>query len=458
MANDPLEHLKRIQAHLEALRRARQGPNINLSNPNINPAQVKFRAPGGPFFGGPNLPDPLVEWLLGDLPPRMFHDAVNETASHLKIKGYRPGHMPREEGLKILKKRYDKDPMFRIRAGQIWLQGRKKEDDAFRLLGADSARRDPWAVVQRFGFPLAVWLFYFSNGGIFRATALGLLKEVTAKDGRLEEILSEAAKKQPGSEKIWSLPKLSQDDEISRIQNEVEQILAERDRWQAEAQAEKSKREKSETELKVLREEQQKAGHARSAAEQIRKSLEARNQELESRLEELRGAEASLRRLEKQIKELEHDKSRLTRFKEEAEPIRQALTEENEILRRALAERNQTVELMKIFFAADPGYLHPVYQGQVLLLVLAEDPAEYFLTAKEIGLTLLVHNGSSVDGQLEKFLGQAWQVAVLGGESDFPETVKNALRHGPRPPIFLPHLPAPAFGRLLMAAAPRLLE
>lgn len=455
MANDPLEHLKRIQAHLEALRRARQGPNINLSNPNIKPSQVQFRAPGNPFFGGPNLPDPLVEWLLGDLPPRVFHDAVNETASHLKIKGYRPGHMPREEGLKILKKRYDKDPMFRLRAGQIWLQGRKKEDDAFRLLGADLARRDPWAVVQRFGFPLAVWLFYFSNGGIFRSAALALLKEVTAKDGRLEEILAEAAKKQPGSEKIWSLPKLSQDDEISRIQNEVEQILAERDRWHAEFQTEKSKREKVEAELKLLREEQQKSGHARSTAEQTRKALEARNHELESRLEELRGAEASLRRLEKQIKELEHDKAKLARYKDEVEPLRQALSEEKEILRRSLAERDRTIGLMKVFFAAEPAYLSSVYQGQVLLLILADDPAEYFLTAKEIGLTLLVHDGASVDGQLEKFLGQAWQVMVLGDEADFSEAVRKALRGGPRTPVFLPKLPAPAFGRLLMASATR---
>jgi hypothetical protein len=277
---------------------------------------------------------------------------------------------------------------------------------------------------------------------------------VTAKDGKLEEFLSEAAKKQPGSEKIWSLPKISQDEEMSRIQNEVEQILAERDRWQAEAQAEKSKREKAEAELKNLRDEIQRMGNARSAAEQVRKDMEVRNRELEARLAELRDAETSLRRLEKQVKELEHDKSRLLRFKEEAEPLRQGLAQEKYLLQHVLAERERTLGLLTVFFAAEPAPLSLAYQGQILLLVTGLDPAEYFLMAKEIGLTLLVHPGHAADGQLEKFIQQAWRIMVLGNEIDFPEAVRRTLRNSPRPPIFMPILPSPALGRMLMAAMP----
>jgi hypothetical protein len=459
MPNDPLEHLKRIQAHLEALRRARQGqpPNVNLSNPNINPANVQFRAPGGPLFGSPSLPDPLIEWMLQDLPPRTFHDVLNETVSRLKIKGYRPGHVPREEGLKILKKRYEKELPFRMRMNQMWLQSRKKEESAFRLIGPDVIRREPWPVVERFGFPLTIWLMSVSSGGIFRPAAMNILKEVSAKQGRLEEILANAAKAPSAAQdKLWSLPKVSHDDEVSRIQNEVEQILTERDQWQAQAQEEKTKREKLEAELKAARDEQQKSAQARSAAEHARQSAEARLREVEGHLEELKGAETSLRRMEKQLKELEYEKTRLARGAAEWEQSRAALSQEMESLRQALSAREKSLKFLKAFFVSEPGYLSETFQGQALLLILADDPAEYFVTAKEIGLTLLVHDGRSVDAQLEKFLGRAWRVAVLGEEAALSESVWKALRGAGKPVVSLPLMPAPAFGRLLMAAAPLL--
>jgi hypothetical protein len=46
---------------------------------------------------------------------------------------------------------------------------------------------------------------------------------------------------------------------------------------------------------------------------------------------------------------------------------------------------------------------------------------------------------------------------VLGDPSEFNEAVVKELRSSGRSPIFLPKLPAPAFGCLLMAASSRLI-
>src|SRR5262245_47954714 len=117
---DPLDPLKKIQAHLDAIRRAQQFSNP-IPKPPPGSVRFEFTSHGVAIAGPmpPPVPDPLVEWLLEDLPPRAFHDLVTETLTRQKIKGYRPGHVPRDEGLKMLQKRYDKEPPFRAQAGAL---------------------------------------------------------------------------------------------------------------------------------------------------------------------------------------------------------------------------------------------------------------------------------------------------------------------------------------------------
>lgn len=459
MPNDPLDPLKRIQAHLEALRRARGlPPGGPVSGAGVDPSQVRFQWKG-PFAPAPaavSAPDPLVEWLLEDLPPRAFHDLVSETASRLKLKGYRAGHLPRPEGLRLLKKRYDKEPAFRPRCHALWLQGRKKEADAFKLLPAAEVRKDPWPVVERFGFPLALWMFLLSAGGLFRSLALQVLKEVTAKAGRLEELLAQAAqKKDLAADKLWSLPPVSHDEDLSRLQAEVEQILAERDRWQAEARTEKERGDRAQAGVQRLEEEVQKLSRAKSAAEQGRQEWEARARALESHLEKLKDAESALKRLEKQVKEMEHEKSQWPAEKDRLAGAAAEAARERDGLKRRLAERERTLAFLRVLAApGDPPPSGPVYQGEVLLLITAAAPAPFFEAAKRTGLTLLVHDGRSHNAQLDKFLEQAWRVLALGEADTFHEGVWGALRASGKPLVALPPLDAAAFERLIRTAAP----
>lgn len=447
--NDPMDPLKRIQQHLDAIRRMQQ-PHLNISNPRIDASKLTINftgRPGGPAPMAPPLPEPLVDWLLEDLPPRAFHDFVTETVAALKLKGYRPGHVPRPEGLKALKKRYEKDPIFRARAGSAWLQGRKKEDAAFRLLKGPDVRKDPWPVVERFGFPLAVWLFALSGNGVHRAVAAQVLKDVAAKGGDLEKLLAEARQKAPAGEDLWALPAVGHDDELARIQSEVEGILAERDRWQKEASDEKKRREALEAELKALRGESQKAGQARAAADQGRAALEARVREMENHLETLRGAESVIKRLEKQVKEAEHESRRLAGEKDAALGSASALRAERDALKKALVRSERTAAGLRTIAAAAEPPAKPIFQGQVLLLVTALEPASFFESAKRAGLTLLVHDGRAKNAQFDKFAEQAWKILVWGDPDSFQEGVRGALEDASKPVLHLPALPAALAGR-----------
>lgn len=448
--NDPTDPLKRIQQHLDAIRRMQQ-PHLNISNPRIDASKLTINftgRPGGPAPLAPPLPEPLVDWLLEDLPPRAFHDFVTETVAALKLKGYRPGHVPRPDGLKALKKRYEKDPLFRVRAGSAWLQGRQKEDAAFRLLKGPDIRKDPWPVVERFGFPLAVWLFALSGNGVHRPVAAQVLKDAAARGGNLEQLLAEARQKAPAGEDIWGLPAVGHGDELSRIQSEVEGILAERDRWQKEASDEKKRREALEAELKALRGESQKAGQARAAADHGRAALEARVRELENHLEALRGAESIIKKLEKQVKETEHEARRLAGEKEAALGTSGALRAERDALKKALVRNERTVAaLKKIATAPETPPAKPLFQGQVVLLVTGLEPAPFFESAKRAGLTLLVHDGRAKNAPFDKFAEQAWKIVVWGEPESFHEGVRGALEDMTKPVLHLPALSADAAGR-----------
>jgi hypothetical protein len=446
--NDPLDPLKRIQQHLEAIRRMQAPPHFNVPPPRVDASGLTFRPGPGPA----SPPEPLVDWLLEDLPPREFHDLVAETVTAQKLKGYRPGHVPRAEGLKLLKKRHDKDPAFRVRLAAAWLKGRPKEQDAFRLLKPDDLRKDPWPAVERFGFPMAFWLMTLSAGGAFRAVGAQVLKDVAAKGGKLEEVLAEARRKAPAREDIWALPSVGHDEELARIQSEVEGILAERDRWRAEAAEEKKRREALEAEAKSLRGEAQKAGQARSAAGQERAALEDKLHGLEERLGSLRGAESAIKRLEKRVKELEHeDQKRLSALDADREAAR-LLRAERDALKKTLAERERTLAaLKKISALPDAPVSAPFFKGEVVLLVTAQDPAPFFESAKRAGLTLLVHDGRARNAQFDKFVDRAWRVVLWGEEPSFHEGVLGALEPPVKPVLRLPDLPASAADRVWRA-------
>jgi hypothetical protein len=455
MPTDPLDPLKKIQAHLEALRRL-QNAGSPIVPPTIDASGLRIRyqttggAPSVPAAPPlPPVPDPLADWLLADLPPRAFHDLVTETVSREKPKGYRPGHVPRAEGLKLLKRRYDKDGFFRNLVGGRWLLAHKKAEDALRLLKPEDVRRDPWPAVERFGFPTAVWLLLLGLGGVHRAAGVRILKEVSAKEGRLDEILAEASARAPDPEKMWGLPEVSHDEEIARVQAEVEQILAERDRWKSEAESEKARREEAEDGLRLAREEVRRVAQAGSAGGQALKALEGEAAELRARLESLRDAESALKRMEKQIRELEHDRAKLLAGNEAWEAEKKGFAAEREALLAAADEAATAARLLGGVTAPPPHGAaagKTPYRGEVLLLVTPATAAPYFEAAKRLGLTLLVHDGRSRTPPLDHFLRQAWRVLVLGDAGD---AASRAVRDAGRPWARLPLVPAEAFERLL---------
>ncbi|MBI4395801.1 MAG: hypothetical protein HY548_01815 [Elusimicrobia bacterium] len=454
MVQDPLDPIKKIQAHLEALRRVQNFP-VNISNPQIDASglRIQFKGPGGPAPGLPPVPDPLIDWLLEDLPPKTFHDLVIETVAALKIKGYRSEHVPRAEGVKLLKKRYDKEPPFRFRVTSLWMQSRQKEDGAFRLIKADALRRDPWPAIERFGFPVGIWLFVLSQNGAFRQVALNILKEVTSKEGKLSEILEAAARNRTAEqEKIWSLPSLTRNEEMARIQTEAEQAFTERDRWQRQAEEEKRKCGALETDLRQAREENQKLAHARAAADQTFKQLELRAKELETHLEKLRGAESALKQQEKHIKELEHDKAQFTKTLNEFEAARLSLARERDAFAQTNEERESALRLFAKALTS-PVLEKPAFQGQALLLITKAEAAPFFEAAKKAGLTLLVHDGKAHNTQLYRLLERTWRILIWGDFSSFPEGVRNALRNSSKPLDFSPELGPAVFERLLAGAS-----
>lgn len=433
-----MEALRRLQAHLDSLRRAGGAP--------VPP----FPRPLSPFTAPPPVPDPLIDWLLEDLPARDSHDLAEEAAAAQRLKGYRPGHLPRPEGLKLLKRRYEKEPAFRARLGALWLKGRKKEETAFRLLKAEDIRRDPWALVERFGFPASVWLLLLSNGGVLRAVAVQMLKEVTAQAGKLEEVMA----RRPAPGKLWSLPEIPHDQEIDRVRAEIEQVLAERDRWKEEAAAEKSKRERAESALAQAQAEVQKLGPARHAAEEARRAAEARAAELEAHLDKLRGGEAALKRLEKQLRELQHEKTALAAERDELRSSLEALERERTDLRRTLDESGRTLRFLQALLAPGDGPAAS-YKGETLLVVTAAPPAPFFEAAKGAGLTLLIHDGRSLPA-LDRPLEQAWRVILWGDPADFPGGLLEKLRASRKPFAVLPELAPSLFPAFLRRAAPLL--
>ncbi len=456
MANDPLDPLKKIQSHLDALRRVQNIPNVNITTPHadVSNLQIQFKMPGGRVFSPvPVVPDPLVEWMLEDLAAQPFHDLVTETVNMQKTKGYRPGHVPRAEGLKVLKKRYDKDAFFRARVGGLWLQSRKKEEDALKLLKAETVRANPWPVVERFGFPLAVWLFFLTGSGTFRGVAAQVLKESAAKGGNLEELVASAAQRAPEAENLWGLPPLTHDAESARLKEEMSGLLAERDRLKQEAEEGKKRRESLEEELRKAREENQKVAHARNAAENARAAAAVRTHELETHLESLRGAESGLKKLEKQVKELEHEKARFMKEKEEWEKNGRAVREDRDRLKAELKEKQKSFQVLSKLLAGKELPIKALYQGQILFLVTRADPAPFFDVAKRAGLTLLVHDGQARNAQFENFLEQAWRVFVLGAEGDFQEGALRAVRESAAPAAFLPSLDERQFAALLAVTA-----
>ncbi len=458
MNKDQLEAIRKMKEHFEAVRQARKtGAPLPKPPAGMPPFPFKNR----PMIPAPSAPDPLLQWFLEDIPPREFHDLLTSTISHLKIKGYRPGHVPRSEGIKILKTRYLKEPAFRPKIITLWLKARQKERQALRILNPADIQKNPWQVVERFGFPLTIWLFLLSPHSVLRMKASEMIKEVAAKQGRMEELLARAKEQSASSENIWALPDVSHDDEVTRMQNEVEQILSERDHWQQEAASEKQKSEKQAAEIRQWQEEKQKSDKARTAAEQSLQAMEAKAHDLQSQLDNLRQAETSLNHMQKQIKEMERDKGLLSAEKDKWQ--NEAGSKEKELngIEQKYQEQARTLFFLKLFLK-DPALPpepekapSPVlpYQGQVIFLVTNEDPSPYFEAGKKTGVTLLVYDGQSLNQQFEKFLDQAWR-AVLWGEADlFHDGILKALRSASKPLIVLPSLGPEKFEQFLTAAA-----
>jgi hypothetical protein len=439
--SDPFRKLKE---HMEAVKK--MGPNFSKPPAGFPPRPMPLPPP---------VPGPLVQWLLEDLPPRVFHDLVLKIAARKKLKGYRPEHIPQAEGIKILQNQYEKEPPLRAHVLSVWGGSRQKEREALKLFNLADIQRDSWPVAERFGFPLAVWLLLTSPDGLLRARAGDMIKEAASKPGKMDELLAKAKEKTPGSQNIWGLPEFSHGDDVARMRNELDMVLSERDQWKQLAEEERKKRDRNEADRQSDREEIGKLTKARAAAENDRKSLESRVRELESHLESLPKADSTLHHLQKQVRELERESGLLTEKKDVLEKELASTREKESFLERKNAEQNNALALLKAALQ-NKGAVEPaVFQGEALLLITPEDPSPYFESAKKLGLTLLVHDGQAKNPAFDRALGRSWRAILWGEETEFNEGVLNTLRSSGKPYLLLPSIGPDNFEKLLTAGSSR---
>ena len=421
---------------------------------------AKFTRPSSfpprPIPPPPPVPAPLVQWLLEDLPPRAFHDLVHQIAARNKLKGYRPEHIPRADGIKILQNQCDKEPPLRTHIISVWNGSRRKEREALKLFNVADVQKDPWPVAERFGFPLAVWLLLTTPNNLLQARAVDMIKEAASKPGKLEELLAKAKEKIAGSQNIWGLTEFSHGDDVARMRNELDMVLSERDQWKQLAEEEKRKRDRNEAERQSDRDEIRQLTKARAAADNERKTLESRVRELESRLENLPRTETTLHHLQKQARELERSMGILAEEKKLLEEDLASARENASALEQKLIEQTATLAFMKTALQNKGAAEDAVFQGEALLLISPEDPSPYFESAKKLGLTLLVHDGQAKTPALERSLARSWRAILWGEETDFHEGVLKTLRTSGKPYLILPSLGAAGFETLLTAGCSQL--
>jgi len=433
-----------MNIHLDALRAIQ---NIQRGVPP-RPVGPRFPIP-------PSVPDALLTWFLEDLDPRLLHDLAKETVVRFKIHGYRPDSVPRAEAVKILKKRLQRELPFQSHLVLKWLEGHRKETDSLKMLNVGDVQKNPWRFVERMGFPLTFWLFLLSTNEPLRRLAFQILKTVSEKDGKLDEIVRAAGENRltpEGEDSFWKLPPLEEGDDLKRLKNEVDELVIEKEAVSARWREENNRRLELEERILRLTEEQKKLQQAGSAGEKARVQLESKIASLEKRLADLQEAEGRIKKNQKRMAELEHELLRLRRVFEEKSEEAVKLQGDLPVLQRTQSEQRTTIAVLKKVMESSSGSVPTVYRGETLVLIGGDESegSGYFETAKSAGLTLLYHAGRTRDPKLDGFLPRAWRVVVLQDDDHrVDEKTMAAVLESGHPYLIYPFVRAEMFARLL---------